>query len=75
MRTVIAQRRQTLWDIAVQYCGSTSSAFDIATLNGKAPTYQPRPGDSLIVPEPENKNVAAHYANHGIVPATSSQTK
>ena len=73
MKKVIVQPRQTLWDIAVQHCGSADAAFGIAAAEGYLPTGLPIAGSEVDVPEPSNKRVVSHYARHGIVPATSSQ--
>lgn len=73
MRTVIAQRRQTLWDIAVQHCGTADAAFVIAAAEGCIPSSTPIAGTEVEVPEPLNKRTVAHYASNAIVPATSSK--
>ena len=72
MKTVIAQNGQSLWDIAVQHCGAADAAFSVAELNGLLPTSLPKAGETLKVPDAENKKVAKHYAEHGIVPATKA---
>ena len=71
MMKVTVQSGQSLWDIAVQHCGSAEAALEIAALNGLLPTSQPKTGEQLIVPNVENKKVARYYAEHGIVPATA----
>lgn len=73
MKTATLQHRQTLWDIAIEHCGSADAAFGIATLNGLAPTTQPAPGTSLDLPEPHNTKTARHYAERHTVPATAPQ--
>ena len=70
MRTEKAHSRQSLWDMAVQHCGSADSAFDIARLNGLMPTAKPSEGIDYAMPEPENSKVTRHYAEHREVPAT-----
>lgn len=71
MKKVTVQSGQTLWDIAVQHCGSADAALEIAALNGLLPTSQPKTSEQLIVPNVENKKVVRYYAEHGIVPATA----
>ena len=72
MRTIAVQSSQTLWDIAVQYCGAAEAALEVATLNNLLPTSQPGTGVTLNVPKMENKKVVKHYADHGLVPATKT---
>ena len=71
MKKVTVQSGQSLWDIAVQHCGSADAALDVAALNGLLPTGQPKTGETIFVPEEENKKVVRYYAEHGIVPATA----
>lgn len=71
MRTVTVHRRQTLWDVAVERCGSADAALEIALMNGMAPTDRPACGSALLVPDPVNHHVAGHYASKGVVPATA----
>ena len=70
MKTVTVQSGQTLWDIAVQHCGTADAALEIAALMGIMPTTQPKTGEVLKVPDVVNKKVVKHYADHGLVPAT-----
>lgn len=70
MKTITVQSRQSLWDIAVQHCGTADAALEIAALNGMLPTTITKTGDVLIVPDDGNKKVAKYYVEHGIVPAT-----
>lgn len=72
MKTIIVQSGQSLWDIAVQYCGTADAALDIATMNGRMPTEQPNTGETLKVPEMANKKIVSYYADHGMVPATKA---
>ena len=71
MMKVTVQSGQSLWDIAVQHCGSADAALEIAALTGLLPTSQPKTSELLIVPNVENKKVVRYYAEHGIVPATA----
>lgn len=71
MKTITVQSGQSLWDIAVQYCGTTEAAFEIAALKGMMPTAQPRTGERLTVPNAENKKVVRYYEEHGLVPASA----
>ena len=71
MMKVTVQSGQSLWDIAVQHCGTADAALEIAALNVLPPTSQPKTGEQLIIPNVENKKVVRYYAEHGIVPATA----
>ena len=70
MKTVTVLPRQTLWDIAVEHCGSADAAPDIARLNGITPTKRLHAGQRIVVPEPLNRTNTRLYAEHLTVPAT-----
>ncbi|HBL74253.1 MAG: hypothetical protein A2W90_18035 [Bacteroidetes bacterium GWF2_42_66] len=65
---------QSLFDIALQSCGSVEAVFGIAELNGLAITDALAPGQELLVPEPANKPVADYYKMKGLRPATGIET-
>lgn len=71
MKQIIVKNRQTLWDIALQYCGSAQAALSIARSNNIALTDTPTPGTELTVPDVINKKVVEYYSLNGIVPATN----
>lgn len=75
MNTATVKPRQTLWDIAVEHCGSADAAFETARLNGMPPTAQPTAGARLKLPEQANARTVRHYATHGITPATEVATE
>jgi hypothetical protein len=62
--------RQSLADIAIQYCGDASAAYAIAELNDISVTNELNAGDELILPDAINSNLVNYYSNNGIVPAT-----
>jgi len=70
MRTVIIKERQTIFDIAIQYCGDVEAAFHIIDLNDISITDMPAVGSQLIVPDVINRRVVEYYINNGISPAT-----
>ena len=70
MKTKKAHSRQSLWDLAIQHCGSADAVFEIARLNGLLPTAKPSEGIDYTMPEHDNRKVAKYYAEHGEVPAT-----
>ncbi len=68
MKKITVQARQSIWDVAVQHCGSAEAAFDIAALNGELPTSPVSEGSTLKVPDPTNKRVVKYYTENNIVP-------
>jgi hypothetical protein len=70
MKKAIVKSGQTLWDIAVEHCGSADNAFELARLNGLTPTLQPPTGTVLKVPEPTIAKIVGYYAGRAIVPAS-----
>ena len=76
MKTSTVQPRQSLWDMAIEHCGSADAAFTMAALNQIAPTEKPLvAGQQLLTPEPFNKIVVKHYAQRQLVPATQTDLK
>lgn len=59
---------QTLFDIAIQSCGSAEAAFDFAVLNGVSLTDEPVVID--VVPGIVDADIAAYFLNKNIQPAT-----
>lgn len=62
---------QTLFDIALQECGSIDAAFEIASLNDVSISDIPASGMSLNIPEVKNMKTVKYYKNNGIIPATA----
>jgi hypothetical protein len=65
--------RQTIWDIAVQCCGSADAAFAIARLNSISLSDNLAPGLELQVPGEYNKRNVDYYKRNKIEPATGLQ--
>jgi hypothetical protein len=61
---------QTLFDIAIQSCGSAEAAFDFAVLNGVSLTDEPTLID--VVPGIIDADIAAYFAKKNIQPATAA---
>ena len=72
MKTVTVKPRQTLWDIAVEHCGSANAATDIARLNGISPTTRLSAGQRILVPDPDNRTNTRRYDEHDTHPATAT---
>lgn len=76
MNTTIVQSRQSLWDMAIEHCGSADAAFAMAELNKISPAESRlTAGKRLLTPEPINKTVAKHYAQRQLMPATQTDLK
>jgi len=71
MTQVTVLNGQTLFDLALQCCGDTGAAYDIAVLNDIEVTSYPAAGTVLAVPDPYNKKVYNHYTTNNIKPATA----
>lgn len=71
MKKVIAEDRQTFFDIAIQAVGSVESAFVISRVNNKSIT-DTLSRDALAVPEIINKHVVNALNNQK--PATAAET-
>lgn len=72
MAKVIVLEGQSLFDLAVQECGSIEAAFAIAELNGLAITDELEVGSTLIVPGPVARQISDYYQAHGLKPATDA---
>ena len=68
--TITAQSRQTLFDVAIQHCGSIEAAFTIASLNNIAVTSSFSGPTLLSIPAELDKKIVNYYAAQKIVPAT-----
>lgn len=71
MRTAVAMSGQTMFDLALQYCGDIEAAFDIASLNDMPVTSSLCPGETIRLPDVANKRVADYFKANGIKPATA----
>lgn len=63
--------RQSIFDIAIQECGSTEAAFDIAELNNISMSDDLNPLVDLIMPAVVNTKIEAYFATNTIRPATA----
>lgn len=66
------RERQTIFDVALQACGSAESAFNIARLNDVSVSEMLPSGTSLELPDIDavGKRVVAYYSNNAFYPAT-----
>lgn len=61
---------QTIFDIAIQSCGSAEAAFDFAVLNGVSLTDEPTLID--VVPDVIDADIVSYFAKKGLHPATAA---
>ena len=71
MEAVRVEPGQSLFDLALQHCGSVEALFSLAQANGLSPTEGLIAGAEVIVCQPANRAVANLFAVNGIKPATS----
>ncbi len=71
MTNVVIQNGQTLFDIALQYCGDISAAYDIAVINDIEITSNLVVGEEINIPDVINKNVVNYYQQNEIKPSTA----
>ena len=72
MSSVTVRRRQSLYDIALQYCGSAMAAVEIAQLNDIPVHEDLLPGQALEIPSVYDRKVVRKYRVSGIAPTTGS---
>ena len=73
MRRIVVKDSQSLFDIAIQECGTAEATIDIAQLNDFSITDDIPPGYELLLPEitPVDTNVIKYYSDNEIIPATA----
>jgi len=74
MSSVKILPKQTLFDIAVQECGSIEAVFEIARTNNLSITAELPAGTIIILPEVYNRTVKKVYQDNGYKPASISDT-
>ncbi len=70
MRNIIIQERQTIFDIALQYCGDVEAAFQIIDITDISLTETLSACMELTVPAVINQRIVDYYENNSISPAT-----
>lgn len=66
-----AKNGQSLFDIAIQECGSAESAFELALMNGLAVSDELANGQVLELPAVAEKQIVRQYAVDNVFPATA----
>lgn len=63
---------QSVFDIAVRYCGNPLAAFNIALLNSISVDTSLSPGSEIEIPEfPQGKSVVDYFKSKNHQPATA----
>ena len=75
MQTITIQDRQTLFDIAIQYCGDREAVFQIADLNDLPITEELLAGSFVKIPVVFNQKIVNYYQTNSIIPATAVGTE
>lgn len=72
---ITVQNNQSVFDLAVRYCGTAAAAFDLAELNGISVTDRLTPGNELEIPEKNygryEADVTAYFEREKHQPATA----
>ncbi len=67
-----AEQGQNILDLAMQYCGDASAAFEIALLNGFSLTDDLAADEVLELPPEIDIAIANFFRNNNLVPATGT---
>lgn len=70
MRQAVVHSGQSVFDIAIQHCGSVDAAYDVAVLNSLPLDAELLPGQTLLIPEVTDKRVVDECRRKGVVPGT-----
>ena len=71
MTTAKVTSRQSLFDVAVQHCGTWEAALDLALLAGISLTDDLTVGDTLTLTEPADTQTVQTFAVNRYEPATA----
>ncbi|MBW7839225.1 MAG: hypothetical protein H3C36_06250 [Chitinophagaceae bacterium] len=70
--TITVLNNQSLFDLAIRYCGTAQAAFAIAALNNISLTGDLKAGSQLELPLwPSGREIARYFASKGHQPATA----
>jgi len=70
MRQAVVHSGQSIFDIAIQHCGSVDAAYDVAVLNSLPLDAILMPGQTLLIPKVTDKRVVDEFERRGVVPGT-----
>lgn len=76
MPRITVKDSQSLFDIALQYCGTVESAFAIAQANDISITDVLMPGSFLNIPDDivQDTDVLKYYSQNSVIPANAKMT-
>ena len=67
---VVVQHKQTLLDIAIQYCGDAQALVELADLNEISLTEEVEAGILLILPAVRSPQLVSYFSNGNYLLAT-----
>lgn len=70
MAAIIVQNKQSIYDVALQYCGSITAVPELCRLNNIAPHEDIEAGTVLQCAAVVNKRIVDKYKENEIQPAT-----
>lgn len=70
---VIVLNNQSFFDLAIRYCGTALTAFEISKVNAIAVTKDLVPGEEIEIPEEliMNKEIVSYFESRNHQPATA----
>lgn len=70
---VVVLHNQSLFDVAIQYCGTVEAVFDLALENGLSLTQELSPGQLITIPKKDYgfQSVVSVFKNDSIQPASA----
>lgn len=72
---VTVKQGQSIFDIAVQYCGEAHAAFELAKINNITVTTSLVAGTTLLLPKSLNEGLTKYFKDGKHVPATAANLK
>jgi len=66
------EQGQNVLDLAMQYCGNATAAFNIALLNGMCLTDDIAPGALLEIPAVADTTIVNFFLDNNIITATAT---
>lgn len=70
MNTAKVTSRQSLFDVAVQHCGTMEAAFELALLNDVSMSADLLVGEAVILPTPADSSTVTTFTVNRYMPAT-----
>ncbi len=71
MASIKVSEGQSLFDVAIQSCGSAEAAFALAVENGLSISDELAAGQEIHYSTIVNRDIAGYFADKGLKPATA----